>query len=115
MSNALSIYYALKEENTELRNIINEQEQKLERAMSAIFQLYGGLYNQKKQNYILKKRVAFLFDTEEHPDEPTEEYNIWPTTRQGDENEERINQLDVKLLKLEEKVELMEKNTLNAK
>ena len=63
MSNALSIYYALKEENTELRNIINEQEQKLERAMSAIFQHYGGLYNQKKQRIRGLTHSQFSIDT----------------------------------------------------
>jgi hypothetical protein len=104
-------YEELKEENTELREIINKHELKIERAMSAIYQLYGGLYNQKRQNYILKKRVALLYDDEEQPDEPTEEYDIWPTTRQGDVNEERIKLLEEKLLMLETKVELMEKNT----
>ena len=109
MSLTKTTYQELKEENTELREIINEQERKLERAMSAIYQLYGGLYNQKKQNYILKKRISFLYDNEEQPDEPTEPYNIWPTTRQGDDNEERIKLLEEKLLMLEEKMVLMAK------
>ena len=37
-------------------------------------------------------------DKEEHDEEKVE--SIWPTTRQGDNNEERISKMDEKIQKL---------------
>jgi hypothetical protein len=91
---------ALQADNKELRKIITEQDAKLERAIFAIHQLHGGLYNQGNQSYILDLSLALLHG-EELPIQSVEPYNQWPTTRQGDEHEERI-------LKLEKTLELLQ-------
>lgn len=104
------IVAALQRDNQELREMITEQDAALDRAISAIYQLHGGLYNQQTQRYILESSDAMLC-RKELPSEPEEPYNVWPTTRQGDEHEERITKLEktiellqLRLLSLEEKI-----------
>jgi len=93
---------SLKQENEELRYILEEQAGKLERAMFAIYQLHDGLYNQRTQLYILRSNNALLLGTA-LPERPIDDVSdTYPTTRQGDANELRIQVL-------EEKVRLMEK------
>jgi len=106
------IVEALQEDNQDLREIIAEQNAKLERAMYAIYQLHGGLYNQRTQAYMIEMGYALLHGKEE-PEIPKEHVNIWPTTRQGDEHEERfakleetIESLQKQVLRLEEKMKL---------
>ena len=98
------IVEALQEDNQHLRDIIAEQDAKLERAMYAIYQLHGGLYNQRTQAYMIKLGEALLHGKEE-PEIPKEPVNLWPTTRQGDEHE-------VRFAKLEETIELLQKQVL---
>ncbi len=99
---------ALQEDNKELREIIAEQDEKIERAIYAIHQLHNGLYNQTKQSYILATRDALLCG-KELPNEPLEPYIPYPTTRQGDEHEERISKLEKTIELLQQQILSLEK------
>lgn len=105
----------LKQENEELRELLEIQEGKLERAMFAIYQLHGGLYNQISQRYILAKKNALLFgqplleNTKYTSDEAEEDEEF--TTRQGDDHELRIRQLEETIEMLEGKIESFETKT----
>jgi hypothetical protein len=95
---------SLQKDNNELREIITQQDAKLERAIFAIYQLHGGLYNQKTQKYVMESNNAWLNGVTQ-PTRPDEPCNIWPTTRQGDEHEARI-------LKMEKTIELLQDQIL---
>ena len=81
------------------------------RVEGEVYQLFGGLFNQTTQRGILNFHLEMLgVDTNEKCNEPnTSKWDIWPTTRQGDENERRIEELEKKLasatnVELEKKV-----------
>ena len=102
----------LKQENEELRELLEIQDGKLERAMFAILQLHGGLYNQISQRYILAKKNADLYgqpllENAAAAEEEDEEL----TTRQGDRHELRIQQLEQTIEMLEGKIEAFETKT----
>ena len=102
----------LKQENEELRELLEIQDGKLERAMFAILQLHGGLYNQISQRYILAKKNADLYGQPllENAAE-TEEEDEELTTRQGERHELRIKQLEQTIEMLEGKIEAFETKT----
>jgi hypothetical protein len=84
--------------------LIKEQAEQLKRTKNAVYQLIGGLYNHQEQNYPLKYHIAMLFGNE-LPKQP-EEYtfdDMYPTTRQGDDQAERIKALEERLMLLEKK------------
>ena len=100
----------LKQENEELRELLEIQDGKLERAMFAILQLHGGLYNQISQRYILAKKNADLYGQpllENAAAAEDEEL----TTRQGERHELRIQQLEQTIEMLEGKIEAFETKT----
>ena len=105
----------LKQENEDLRELLEIQEGKLERAMFAIYHLHAGLYNQISQRYILAKKNALLSgepqplleNTRDSEEEEEQEF----TTRQGDRNELRIQQMEQTINMLEEKIESFATNT----
>jgi hypothetical protein len=102
----------LKQENEELRELLEIQDGKLERAMFAILQLHGGLYNQISQRYILAKKNADLYgqpllENAAAAEEEDEEL----TTRQGERHELRIQQLEQTIEMLEGKIEAFETKT----
>ena len=84
----------------------------MERAMFAIYHLHAGLYNQISQRYILAKKNALLYgqpqplleNTRDSEEEEEQEF----TTRQGDRNELRIQQMEQTINMLEEKIESFE-------
>ena len=100
----------LKQENQELRDLLEIQEGKLERAMFAICQLHGGLHNQISQRYILAKKKAFLYgqplleNIKEAQEETVDEEEEF-TTRQGDRHELRLQQMEQTIKMLDEKIE----------
>ena len=108
----------LTQENQELREMMEHQERKLERAIFAIYQLHGGLYNSNTQSDILAKRNALLFGRPfpmPPPKEEADRENPSVTTRQGDNHELRIQQLEQTIKNLEEKVNsIYKRNTLRA-
>lgn len=77
----------------ELESRIHDLETKLNASQETIFQLIGGLFNQENQKQILDNHIKFLYTGRTLTDEEIEECR-WPTTRQGDENERRIQQLE---------------------
>lgn len=105
----------LKQENEELRELLEIQEGKLERAMFAICQLHSGLHNQISQRYILAKKKAFLYgqplleNIKEAQEETDEEQEF--TTRQGDRHELRLQQMEQTIKMLDEKIESFDAKT----
>jgi hypothetical protein len=100
------------ENGRHLENLIAEQAKKIEEQESRIeklvqmceatqtvvYQLLGGLFNQESQNQILQDNLSILFSEErvrsrfEEPDDSV--WKHWPTTRQGDHSERRIEALE---------------------
>jgi hypothetical protein len=118
---------AVLKDNKELRHIIAAHAGQIERNKNALFQLFGGLYNPITQKRILKQHLNSLLGEDEAADEaadgaadglsslraePLED--IWPTTRQGDLHEERINALEEQFNErndtLTEQLEVLEEN-----
>ena len=105
----------LQKENFELRTKIETHDVQIDRLRGVLYQLIGGLFNQKTQRYVMSSYIDDLFGTssseqeaETEAETETEEMQ-WPTTRQGDNNEERIRKLEETIEKLEKQIENMEK------
>jgi hypothetical protein len=78
---------------------IKKLEEKLDGVHSVVYQLLGGLFNQCEQNNILEKHLSNLFnETLPQCSMETSKWGIWPTTRQGDNNERRIERLETALM-----------------
>jgi chromosome segregation ATPase len=91
----------------DLKRELEDTKTQMKDIKESVYQLLGGLYNHKTQEKILDQSIAVLFS--EEVDVPNEEYNdesIWPTTRQGDKNEARIQ-------KLEETMDVLVDETIN--
>ena len=74
---------------------IEELERKLDGVHQVVYQLLGGLYCQHSQTDILQHHIRVLFCKEdENPMCNNSQWGIWPTTRQGDECERRIEALE---------------------
>jgi len=77
---------------------ISKLEAKLEGVHNAVYQLIGGLYNQRDQRIVIEHHLSSLFPENQRDIKSSEEnkskWTIWPTTRQGDENEARIERLE---------------------
>ena len=93
------------ENSRHLENLVEEQKnkiQKLEKKMDdmneVIRQFVGGLFCQRTQQGILENFLRVLdgdgFSSEPLP-EDTHNWSHWPTTRQGDDCEKRISELEV--------------------
>jgi len=150
---ALNTMEETKKEVSELRHVLSAYAGQIDRNQQIIYKLLSGLYSQK-QGRAFKQYVAILFgwrtdevdtaelaneadtnevdtnevDTNEvdEDEEDDDMYNMWPTTRQGDDHEERLAALeekfrerDAKMTMLEEqnrqmeaKIEAMEKRQL---
>jgi len=77
---------------------IKALEEKVEGIHQVVYQLLGGLYNQETQSGTLDDYCDVLFT--EKPKSYENDTSIWtqyPTTRQGDSNEERIEKLEKQL------------------
>jgi hypothetical protein len=76
---------------------IQELEKKIDGIQKTVYQLLGGLFNQGSQGQILEDHLSTLYSTPRerirHEDQDDSKWEIWPTTRQGDENEEIIQQI----------------------
>lgn len=78
---------------------IKRLEAKLDGVHQSVYQLIGGLFNQGNQRDILEEHINCLFPDEknEYTEDALPEKNKWtiyPTTRQGDECEGRIEALE---------------------
>ena len=84
----------------EQKQRVKDLETQIENVRETVHQLLGGLFNQETQTDILNQHVDRLFgittyvenivDTIPNPNT----WDIWPTTRQGDFNENRIEKLE---------------------
>ena len=82
-------------------------EKKLEGVHIVVHQLVGGLYHQRDQGATLDHNLNILYPNSKVSDgEDTHKWESWPTTRQGDDCELRIEALEKRLNKQEEEEEI---------
>lgn len=81
---------------------IEALERKLEGTRNVVYQLLGGLFHQQDQNEILTSHLDNLFCRKlgEYRNHDGSKWDIWPTTRQGDECEQKILELEEKFKNL---------------
>lgn len=77
----------------------DELEGKINRIEEVVYQLIGGLFNHETQFGIIDSHNACLFGRE--PSSSIGNQSVYPTTRQGDANEEEIRLLKQQVSKLE--------------
>lgn len=81
-----------------LEGKVKELEDKLEGTQLAVYQLLVGLFNEETQNNQLRRELNTLFSDENRykyqAKHDTSRWSVFPTTRQGDECEARINALE---------------------
>lgn len=75
---------------------------------TVVYDIVVGVYNHETQSAIIKQHANRLYPTEEHDQDTDSDVYMWPTTRQGDECESRIIDLEVKLLKMQQQIDSME-------
>jgi hypothetical protein len=78
---------------------IKNLEDRLERTQQTVYQLIGGLYNKSNQIKSIDEHISILYP-EYYPEitsEDTSKWEMWPTTRQGDYCERRIENLEEKI------------------
>ena len=82
-----------------LERKVAELEKKHETHHNILYQFIGGLYNQQTQGDMIDSYLNLLFDMNKKENDLSK-VNIWPTTRQGDKNEGRLNMLEKEIDKL---------------
>ena len=99
--NAFSDFQQLKKTVDDQGKIIREQALQITRLQDTVYQLLGGLYNHKKQGEMLAIHIAALkggySELDENECDDPDYYKHWPTTRQGDELEERMAEIEKKI------------------
>jgi hypothetical protein len=82
----------IEEQENTIKNLTND----LENVRNVVYQLVGGLFCHKTQNKILNAHNNILFndDVKEKDFTDNSKWGAYPTTRQGDENLERITNLE---------------------
>ena len=99
----LSEFEQLKQTVEDQGEIIQKQAQQIERLQDTVYQLIGGLFNQQKQAEQIDLAVAMLRNRKpkrQQEDDP-DYYTVWPTTRQGDDLEHRMTELETKMEKID--------------
>ena len=99
----LSEFEQLKQTVEDQEEIIQKQAQEIERLQDTVYQLIGGLFNQQKQAEQIDLAVAMLRNRKpkrQQEDDP-DYYTVWPTTRQGDDLEQRMTELETKMEKID--------------
>lgn len=90
----------------EQANKLEELERKLEGTHDVVYSLLGGLFHQEEQTGILSLHMDNLFCRETSSNTKLKylsKWGIWPTTRQGDECEKKIAELEDKFQKFKSK------------
>jgi hypothetical protein len=92
----------LEERVAKLEEINEYQATKLENIETVVYQLLGGLFNHRTQENVLKHNLNLLEDNNEVCWSPTNgatksKWTHYPTTRQGDDSEIRIQALEKEL------------------
>uniref|UniRef100_A0A6C0DYS7 Uncharacterized protein n=1 Tax=viral metagenome TaxID=1070528 RepID=A0A6C0DYS7_9ZZZZ len=84
-----------------VRDRCEELEKRVENIREVTYQLLGGLFHQGKQERCLRRHINQLFygkyDEEKREGLDIQEESTWPTTRQGDELQERMESLEIEL------------------
>ena len=80
-------------------------EKKINGVEHVVYQLIGGLYNQRTQSDIMDAHLCCLSGNKYRG--TVDEDTIWPTTRQGDQHGEEIKLLKRQVSKLEDTVALL--------
>ena len=86
----------------ELKNKNQQLETDVYNLQEVVHQLIGGLFNPNTQEHVMNRQLNILFPGEYSKLSEKNE-NSFPTTRQGDENQERIHQLEEKVNSLLQK------------
>ena len=74
---------------------IEQLSEKIDGVHDVVYQLLGGLFNQGTQKGILRDHFSNLsFNSVDLKGENTSKWTMWPTTRQGDDCEQRIAALE---------------------
>lgn len=76
---------------------IKTMEEKLRSVQDTVYKLIGGIFNQRTQGATLGNLVNNLYSRSGYDRETEITENMWPTTRQGDANESRIETLEKEL------------------
>lgn len=79
-----------------LREIVEKQQKKIDGIEQVVYQLVGGLFNPNTQSDLIDTHLGIMnIHNYKHNDaNNNSKWGIWPTTRQGDSNEERIEKLE---------------------
>jgi uncharacterized coiled-coil protein SlyX len=90
-----------------LNRKVSKQSKQIERMQGVVYQLLGGLFNHQTQNEILSTHIDILYGNDIEENEENEEdnyrnnkeinYDIWPTTRQGDMLLDRVESIEEQL------------------
>ena len=97
---------ALEKKVEEQEKTIQFLTSKMEGVSDLLYQFVGGLFCQKTQSSIINMHLNCLYSEEikqgerEKLKEEDADINSWPTTRQGDSNEKRIEALEAQIKKL---------------
>jgi hypothetical protein len=89
----------LEERVAKQEEIIEYQATKIEKIENVVYQLLGGLFNHVTQDNFLQQHINSLLDNNEVCWSPTNDttkskWSHYPTTRQGDDSEMRIQELE---------------------
>jgi len=101
--NGFPDFEKLKKTVEDQAEIIRKQALQITRIEDTVDQLLGGLFNHKKQSETLNMHWAILkgdgeiheYEYTDHPDY----YKQWPTTRQGDDLEKRMTELEKQFIR----------------
>ena len=105
------------ENDEEEESRLDQLQEKLDRVENAVYQLLGGLFNDKTQSNLLDFHLRTLlgkpYTNPQLDDDELLKESIWPTTQQGYQNEEEIRLLKDQVELLRQQVsKLEETNTL---
>ena len=88
--------------------IVDPLEKKINAIEGVVYQLLGGLFNQRTQSSIIDNHLAYLNGSNPSSSGNQDEYESpFPTTRQGDANEFEIQLLKQQVAKLEGTVNVL--------
>jgi len=87
---------------------IKQLQENVEGVRNVVYQLLGGLYCQNTQTQMIDVQLAALYPdrndlasrNDDSSQEDSSKWDVWPTTRQGDYCERRIEELEKKLDKI---------------
>jgi hypothetical protein len=96
VENSRHLENLVEKQNEEIKNLresIETQENKFEGLHQVVYQLIGGLYNQSTQSGVIDVHLNNI-GLPGASNTNTSKWGIWPTTRQGDECERRLRELE---------------------